>query len=88
MNKLRDAITVLDHSVEERQATPEDHMTKVTDIDISKLTEEEYLEKAVELISEVKKNPNKTLQKETFIKIFKYAGDFAKLRNQAIKGKS
>jgi protein involved in temperature-dependent protein secretion len=63
-------------------------MTKITEIDISgDITDEEYLSKAVELIGDLKKNPNKTLQKDSFIKIFKYAGDFAKLKNKLIKGK-
>jgi len=43
MVKLRDAITFLDNSVEERQASAEDHMTKIDDIDISNITEEDFL---------------------------------------------
>lgn len=85
MNKLREAITFLDNSVEERQASAEDHMTKIEEIDISNMTEEEFLEAAITNIGEVKKNENKTLQKDTFIKIFKYTGDFAKLRSKGIK---
>ena len=88
MEKLKEAITVLDGPVQERQASAEDHMTKITEIDISQnISEEEYLEKAVELIGDLKKNANKTLQKDSFIKIFKYAGDFAKLRNKNTKSK-
>lgn len=52
------------------------------------MTEEEFVEKAVELIGEVKKNENKTLHKDTFIKIFKYTGDFAKLRSKDLKAKA
>lgn len=85
MNKLREAITFLDNSVEERQASAEDHMTKIDEIDISNMTEEEFLEQAITNIGEVKKNENKTLQKDTFIRIFKYTGDFAKLRSKGIK---
>jgi len=77
----------LDNSVEEKNASAEDYMTKVEDIDISKITEEEFVEKAVEKIGEIKKNEtnNKVLSKDTFIKIFKYTGDFAKLRSQSLK---
>lgn len=38
-----------------------------------------------ENVGEVKKNDNKTLHKDTFIQIFKYTGDFAKLRAKNIK---
>jgi len=64
-------------------------MTKVEEIDISQdMSEEEFVEKAVALIGEVKKNDNKTLHKDTFIKIFKYTGDFAKLRSKDLKCKA
>jgi hypothetical protein len=87
--KLREAITFLDNPVDERQASAEDHMTKVEEIDInSGITEEEFVEKAIEHIGEVKKNENKTLHKDTFIRIFKYTGDFAKLRSKDIKQKA
>ena len=55
MVKLREAITFLDNSVEERQASAEDHMTKIEEIDITNMTEEEFLEKAITAIGEVKK---------------------------------
>jgi hypothetical protein len=83
--KLKDCITFLDKTVEEKNASAEDYMTKVEDIDLTNITEEEYVNKAVQLIGEVKKNDNKTLSKDTFIKVFKYTGDFAKLRSQAFK---
>ena len=54
-------------------------------IDSSNITEEEFLNKAIEKIGEIKKTKNKTLEKESFIKIFKYTGDFAKLRSKDIK---
>mmetsp|Transcript_8383 Transcript_8383/g.14006 ORF Transcript_8383/g.14006 Transcript_8383/m.14006 type:complete len:137 (-) Transcript_8383:466-876(-) len=63
-------------------------MTKIEEIDITNVTEEEFVEKAIEKIGEIKKNDNKTLQKDTFIKIFKYTGDFAKLRSKGIKQKA
>lgn len=50
-------------------------------------TEEEFCKAAVEAIGEVKKN-GKVLDKETFVKIFKYTGDFAKYKNQEIKKKA
>ena len=88
MAKLREAITFLDNSVEERQASAEDHMTKIEDFEFADMTEDQFLEKAIECIGEVKKNENKTLQKDTFIRIFKYTGDFAKLRSKGIKAKA
>jgi hypothetical protein len=85
--KLKEAITFLDNSVEEKNASAEDYMTKVEDIDISSITEEEFVEKAVALIGDVKKNEqnNKVLSKDCFIRIFKYTGDYAKMRSQALK---
>jgi hypothetical protein len=60
-------------------------MTKVEDIDLENITEEEFLNKVVEVCGVIKKNDNMTLSKDSFIKIFKYAGDFAKLRSKDIK---
>ena len=85
--KMRDCITFLDNSVEEKNASAEDYMTKVEDIDMTDITDDAFIEKAVALVGEVKKNPsnNKCLSKDSFIKIFKYTGDFAKLRSQVFK---
>jgi hypothetical protein len=47
-------------------------------------TEEDFVKQAIEHIGEVKK-VNKMLDKDSFIKIFKYTGDFAKYKNQALK---
>ena len=63
-------------------------MTKVVDIDLTNISEEEFVEKAIENIGEIAKNDKKLLMKDTFIKIFKYAGDYAKLRSQDIKAKA
>lgn len=63
-------------------------MTKVEDIDLTNVTEEEFIEKAVKAIGEIKKNENKTLSKDSFIRIFKYTGDFAKLRSRGMKAKA
>ena len=80
----------MDNPVDEKQASAEDHMTKVEEIDINggNITEEEFVEKVVVAIGEIKKNENKTLHKDTFIKIFKYTGDFAKLRSKDLKQKA
>lgn len=43
------------------------------------------MEAAAIAIGEVKKTARKTLEKETFIKVFKYTGDFAKKKNAALK---
>jgi len=51
--KLKEAVTFLDKSVEEKNASAEDYMTKVEEIDINGLTEEEFIEKAAEKIGEV-----------------------------------
>lgn len=43
-------------------------------------TEEDFVKQAIEHIGEVKKK-DKMLDKDSFIKIFKYTGDFAKYKN-------
>ena len=45
--KLREAITFLDNSVEERQASAEDHMTKVVEIDLTNITEDDFINQAI-----------------------------------------
>jgi hypothetical protein len=76
MVKLREAIT-FESTVDERQSTKEDHLTKIEDIDES-LKGEDFLNKAVELVGTIEKNENKTFKKDSFIKIFKYSGEYAK----------
>jgi len=83
--KLKECITFLDNSVEEKNASAEDYMTKIDNIDSTGLSEEDYINKVALAIGEIKKNDNKTLTKDTFIRIFKYTGDFAKMRSQALK---
>ena len=85
--KLKDCITFLDNSVTEKDASAEDYMTKVEEIDLEGITEEEFVEKACALIGDIKKNENntKSLSKDSFIRIFKYTGDFAKMRSQSLK---
>lgn len=82
--KLREAITVSDKKVEEKEVVA-DKTPVVENIDIDDITEEEYLAKAVEKIMPVKKTPNKTLAKDSFIKIFKYTGDYAKIKSKELK---
>jgi len=82
--KLKEAITIKDTPVIERQATAEDNKITMPVI-AADATEEEYLEQAIAHIGEVKKTARKTLEKETFIKVFKYTGDFAKLKNKTLK---
>eukprot|EP00351_Strombidinopsis_sp_SopsisLIS2011_P005144 CAMPEP_0116879296 /NCGR_PEP_ID=MMETSP0463-20121206/11093_1 /TAXON_ID=181622 /ORGANISM="Strombidinopsis sp, Strain SopsisLIS2011" /LENGTH=369 /DNA_ID=CAMNT_0004528469 /DNA_START=287 /DNA_END=1396 /DNA_ORIENTATION=- len=81
--KLSEAITILDKPVEERQATVK--KDDFVPIPTEGITEEEYLEKAIELIGELKKTPRKTLDKDTFIKVFKYTGEFGRMRSKGIK---
>ena len=82
--KMREAITIQDTTVVERQATPEDNKIDMPNIPVD-IPEEEFLEKAVEAIGPVNKTAKKTLAKDTFIKVFKYTGDFAKLKNKEMK---
>lgn len=60
----------------------------VENIDIDNITEEEFVKIAVEKILPIQKTPNKTLSKETFIKIFKYTGDYAKIKSRDLKIKA
>lgn len=80
--KFMEAITIQDQPVVEKQAAiqPKTTLPSVS----MDLSEEEFVTKAIEHIGEVKK-VNKMLEKDSFIKIFKYTGDFAKYKNQALK---
>ena len=81
---MREAITIQDVPVNERQASPEDAKTaSLPDINTDGLNEEGFLQAAVEQIGTVVKTPQKTLDKDTFIKVFKYTGDFAKPMDEA-----
>ena len=82
--KLKEAIEVVDVQVEEHEGKP---IVKAVleDIDIEGLTEEQFLEKASEKILPVNKTANKTLAKDSFIKIFKYCGDLAKMKSKEVK---
>ena len=86
--KLREAITVLDLQVDERMASPQEARPALDNIDTEGITEEEFLARAVEKIGPVTKTANKTLTKDCFIKIFKYTGDFAKMKSKETKLKA
>lgn len=49
------------------------------------VSESEYLEKIVEAIGSIKKTARKTLEKDSFIKVFKYTGDLAKHKSSDLK---
>jgi hypothetical protein len=83
--KMREAITIQDTTVVERQAQPEDNKLDLPNILTDGISEEEFLEKATEAIGTIKKTNKKTLEKDSFVKIFKYTGDFAKLKNRELK---
>ena len=84
--KMREAITIQDAPVQERQAEPEDNkQAELPTIDTTDMDEEGFLKAACEAIGTVTKTPQKTLDKESFIKVFKYTGEFAKFKNTEIK---
>jgi hypothetical protein len=82
--KLREAIVISDIPVVERQASADDNKIDMPVISTD-ATEEEYLELALQYIGDVKKTDRNTLSKDSFIKVFKYTGDFAKLKNKTLK---
>lgn len=82
--KMKEAITIQDSAVDEKVNTGADKLDLPT-FKAEELGEEGYIKAAVEAIGEVKKTPQKTLEKETFIKVFKYTGDFAKFKNKELK---
>lgn len=84
---MREAITVHDKKVEEKEMVVASQ-SLVENIDIDNITEEEFVKIAVEKILPIQKTPNKTLSKETFIKIFKYTGDYAKIKSRDLKIKA
>lgn len=79
--KLKEAIMIQDAPVIERQKTDDDHKNNFTQI-ASDVSEEEFLAQAIEAIGPLKKTGRNTLLKESFIKVLKYTGDLAKMKNQ------
>lgn len=87
INKLKEAITVVDTQVEETTDSLEEKKgTELETIPLD-ISEEEFLNKAAEKIGTIQK-AGKTLSKDSFIKIFKYTGDFAKLKSKELKKKA
>lgn len=87
LTKLKDCITFQDKTVDEKNASAEDYMTKVDEIDLTNITEDDFIKQAVEKIGAIEKNESNTkiLSKDCFVKIFKYVGDFAKIRTSSLK---
>ena len=85
LNKLREAITVVDTQVVEKTGSAPPKSNEIANIDLDNVTEEEFLTQAIANIGPIVKTQKKTLSKDTFIKIFKYTGDFAKLRSKELK---
>ena len=72
--------------MQERQAQPEDNkQAELPAIDTTDMDEEGFLKAACEAIGTISKTPQNTLDKESFIKVFKYTGEFAKFKNTEIK---
>jgi hypothetical protein len=84
--KLKEAITIQDRTVVEKQASEE----KKPEMAVipSNVSEEEFVERAVAAIGTLNKTANKTLDKESFIKVFRYTGDFAKMKGRELKAKA
>ena len=83
--KMREAITIQDAPVQERQAQPEDAKSELPNIVATDLDDEGFLKATIDAIGTVTKTPKKTLDKDTFIKVFKYTGEFAKFKNAEMK---
>jgi hypothetical protein len=83
--KLREAITIQDKPVVEKMANQEENKQPELPVISTDLPEEEFLEKAIEAIGTLKKTSSKTLVKESFIKVFKYMGDYNKMKTRDLK---
>lgn len=81
--KMKEAITIQDLRVEEKVATGEPQQ-ELPVIKAEELGEQGFIDAAVAAIGPVKKK-DKMLEKDTFIRIFKYTGDFAKFKNKELK---
>lgn len=83
--KLREAITIQDTPVVEKMASSDaDKEVEIAPVDMN-LPEEEFLDKVVEAVGTLQKTEKKTLQKDSFIKVFKYMGDFNKIKTRELK---
>jgi len=52
------------------------------------MSDSDYLQKSAQIIGPVKKIQHNLLAKDTFIRVFKYTGDFAKLKSADLKRKA
>ena len=86
LNKLRESMKIIDKHVDEKPAVAEQQKDDMLDIDLDTISEEEFLVKAIQKIGPIQKNPaTKTLTKDSFIKIFKFTGYFAKIKSKDLK---
>lgn len=85
LKKLREAFTFQEGYIDEKSGKIEEKKDIMEDMNLATITEEEFVQKAVEKIGELQKTKNKTLAKDSFIKVFKMIGEFAKLRTRDIK---
>lgn len=83
LEKLKDCITVEEIPIPKKEVKPLTEAA-LNNIDTN-LKEDEFLEETVKAIGEIKKTPKKLLEKETFVRVFKYVGDFAKYRSKSHK---
>ena len=74
--------------LEEDDVLEERKIPTFENIDTEGITEEQFIDLAAEKIGEIKKTENKLLEKQCFIKIFKYTGDLAKMRSKEHKKKA
>jgi len=73
--------------VEKMASTELEKEPDMPSIDMT-LPEEEFLDKVVEAIGPLEKTDRKTLKKDSFIKVFKYMGDYNKLKTRDLKKKA
>lgn len=85
--KLKEAITIKEGPVKEVQVK-EEAKTEMVAIDSSTMSEDQFVVKAIDVIGDLKKTPKNTLTKESFIKVFRYTGDFAKMKGRELKKKA
>lgn len=81
---MREAITIKEGAVKEVQVK-EEKKTEMEAIKTDGLSEEQFMEKAIAAIGPLKKTAKKTLTKESFVKVFRYTGDFAKMKGRDLK---
>lgn len=83
--KLREAIKVQDGHIDEKEGKIEEKKDIMEDLNMATITEDEFLDKAIQKIGDIQKTKNKTLAKDSFIKVFRMTGEFAKLRSKEVK---